>query len=140
VSEHISRREPSRTRFTTPLSMAPKRFTCTNKSRWPFCWLALVGAIAYGSWTVYHDRQTAAATAETQCRDEGLQRRIGTSAPDPQDPSEISYKDEAARSSDALNKFNAVANKYPSRSPETGLALRRALLEDLEHQNRHSKI
>jgi len=43
--------------------------------------------------------------------------RIGTSAPDPQDPSEISYKDEAARSSDALNKFNAVANKYPSTLP-----------------------
>jgi len=30
--------------------------------------VALVAAIAYGSWTVYHDRQTAAATAELNSR------------------------------------------------------------------------
>jgi TolA-binding protein len=61
--------------------------------------------------------------------------RIG-STPDPQDPSEVSYKDEAARSSDALNKFNAVANKYPSTLPGKQARYYGALcLEDLDHQN-----
>jgi TolA-binding protein len=61
--------------------------------------------------------------------------RIGGS-PDPQDPSDVSYTDEAARANDALNKFNVVANKYPNTIPGRQALYYAALcLEDLERHN-----
>jgi len=98
--------------------------------------VALVAAIGYGSWTVYHDRQTATATADLNVAMKAYSGRIAGSTPEPQDASEVSYKDEAARSNDALNKFNAVANKYPGTLPGKQARYYAALcLEDLDRQN-----
>jgi TolA-binding protein len=61
--------------------------------------------------------------------------RIG-GTPDPQDPSDVSYADEAARSNDALNKFNVVAKTYPNTIPGKQARYYAALcLEDLERHN-----
>jgi hypothetical protein len=136
VSEHISRRELKQDKIHDAIEHGAEAFYLHKQITLAVLLVALVGAIAYGSWTVYHDRQTAAATAELNVAMKAYSGRIGTSAPDPQDPSEISYKDEAARSSDALNKFNAVANKYPGTLPGKQARYYAALcLEDLEHQN-----
>ena len=48
----------------------------------------------------------------------------------------MSYTDEATRSNDAWNKFNLVANKYPSTLPGKQARYYAALcLEDLERHN-----
>src|SRR5260370_7841881 len=61
--------------------------------------------------------------------------RIGRT-PEPQDPSDVSYTDEAARSNDALNKFKVVASKYPNTIPGRQALYYAALcLEDLERHN-----
>jgi tetratricopeptide (TPR) repeat protein len=61
--------------------------------------------------------------------------RIG-GAPDPADPTDVPYADEAARANDALNKFSAVASKYPSTLPGKQALYYAALcLEDLERHN-----
>jgi tetratricopeptide (TPR) repeat protein len=61
--------------------------------------------------------------------------RIGTT-PDPADPNEVNYANEAARASDALTKFTAVAEKYPHTDPGNRARYYAALcLEDLERHN-----
>jgi TolA-binding protein len=61
--------------------------------------------------------------------------RVG-GAPDPQDPTDVAYTDETARSNDALNKFNMVASKYPNTLPGKQARYYAALcLEDLERHN-----
>jgi len=61
--------------------------------------------------------------------------RIG-GTPEPQDPSDVSYTDEAARSNDALNKFNVVASNYPNTIPGRQALYYAALcLEDVKRHN-----
>jgi len=136
VSEHISRRELKQDKIHDAIehwrrSVLPAQTNHAGRSAGSAGWRDCV-------WLL--DRLPRSPDSRghrgTQCRDKAYSGRIGTSAPDPQDPSEISYKDEAARSTDALNKFNAVANKYPSTLPGKQARYYAALcLEDLEHQN-----
>jgi len=97
----------------------------------------LVVAAGYGGWSVYHDRQTAAASAAFDTAMKAYSGRIGPAAPgELADPNEVSYADETARANDALGKFNATATKYPSTNPGRLAAYYAALcLEDLDKQN-----
>ena len=62
--------------------------------------------------------------------------RASVPVPDPNDPSEPFYPTEAARSEDAVQKFSAVAEKYPSTNPGRLAAYYAALCyEDLERNN-----
>jgi TolA-binding protein len=135
VSEHISRKELKQDKIHDSIEHGVEAFYLHKQFTLVLFLVIVAGAVAYGSWTVYHDRQTAAATAALDIAMKAYSGRIG-GTPDPQDPSEISYKDEATRSNDALNKFNAVANKYPSTLPGKQARYYAALcLEDLERQN-----
>ncbi len=97
--------------------------------------VVLVVAAAYGGWSVYHDRQTAAASAEFDNAMKAYSGHIGPSA-DPAEAGEPSYADEAARSTDALAKFTVVADKYPSTNPGRLARYYAALcLEDLDKEN-----
>jgi len=136
VSEHISRRELKQDKIHDAIEHGAEAFYLHKQFTLAVLVVALVAAIAYGSWTVYHDRQTATATADLNVAMKAYSGRIAGSTPEPQDASEVSYKDEAARSNDALNKFNAVANKYPGTLPGKQARYYAALcLEDLDRQN-----
>jgi TolA-binding protein len=92
----------------------------------------LAAALAYGGWTIYHDRQTAAASGGL---DTAMQAYGGHIGPSP-DATELSYPDETARAKDALAKFLLVANKYPDTNPGRLSRYYAALcLEDLDQQN-----
>src|SRR5258708_17622182 len=116
VSEHISRKELRQEKIQAAIEHGAEAFYVHKLFTLVVLLVILAGAIAYGSWTIYHDRQTAAASVLLDNAMKAYNGRIGGS-PDPQDPSDISYKDEAARSSDALNKFNVFASKYPNTIP-----------------------
>jgi predicted negative regulator of RcsB-dependent stress response len=135
VSEHISRKELKQDKIHDAIEHGAEAFYIHKLFTLIVLLVILAGAIAYGSWTIYHDRQTAAASVMLDTAMKAYNGRIGGS-PDPQDPSDISFKDEAARSSDALNKFNVVANKYPSTIPGRQALYYAALcLEDLDRHN-----
>jgi TolA-binding protein len=135
VSEHISRRELKQDKIHDAIEHGAEAFYLHKQVTLAVLLVILAGAVAYGSWTVYHDRQTAAAAAALDIAMKAYSGRIG-STPDPQDASDISYKDEAARSTDALSKFNTVATKYPGTLPGKQARYYAALcLEDLERQN-----
>lgn len=135
MSDHISRKELKHDKIHDAIEHGAEAFYLHKQFTLVVILLLLAGAVVYGSWTVYHDRQTIAATAALDVAMKAYSGRIGA-APDPQDPSEVSYTDEAARSNDALTKFTAVANKYPNTTPGRQARYYEALcLEDLERHN-----
>jgi TolA-binding protein len=135
VSEHISRKELKQDKIHDAIEHGAEAFYLHKQVTLIVLLAILAGAITYGSWTVYHDRQTAAASVALDDAMKAYNGRIG-GTPDPQDPSDVSFADEAARSNDALNKFNAVANKYPNAIPGKQALYYAALcLEDLDRHN-----
>jgi predicted negative regulator of RcsB-dependent stress response len=135
VSQHISRKELKQDKIHDAIEHGAEAFYLHKQFTVIVLLVVLAGAIGYGSWTVYHDRQTAAASVMLDTAMKAYNGRIG-GTPDPQDPSDVSYADEAARASDALNKFNLVANKYSSTIPGRQALYYAALcLEDLERHN-----
>jgi tetratricopeptide (TPR) repeat protein len=135
VSEHISRKELKQDKIHDAIEHGAEAFYLHKQITSIVLLVVVAGAIAYGSWTVYHDRQTATATVALDAAMKAYNGRIG-GTPDPQDPSDVSYTDEAARSNDALNKFNAVAKNYPNTLPGKQARYYAALcLEDLERHN-----
>jgi TolA-binding protein len=135
VSEHISRKELKQDRIHDSIEHGVEAFYLHKQITLAVLLVVLVGVIAYGSWSVYHERQTAAATVALDAALKAYNGHIGSS-PEPQDPSEPAYADEAARANDALNKFNVVANKYPGTLPGKQARYYAALcLEDLDRHN-----
>ena len=135
MAEHISRKELKQDKIHDAIEHGAEAFYLHKQFTVIVLLVVLAGAIGYGSWTVYHDRQTAAATVALDTAMKAYNGRIG-GTPDPQDPTDVSYKDEAARSNDALNKFNAVSSKYPNTIPGRQALYYAALcLEDLERHN-----
>jgi len=135
VSQHISRKELKQDKIHDAIEHGAEAFYLHKQFTVIVLLAVLAGAIAYGSWTVYHDRQTAAASVMLDTAMKAYNGRIG-GTPDPQDPSDVSYADEAARASDALNKFNLVANKYSSTIPGRQALYYAALcMENLERHN-----
>jgi tetratricopeptide (TPR) repeat protein len=135
VSQHISRKELKQDKIHDAIEHGAEAFYLHKQFTVIVLLAVLAGAIGYGSWTVYHDRQTAAASVMLDTAMKAYNGRIG-GTPDPQDPSDVSYADEAARASDALSKFNLVANKYSSTIPGRQALYYAALcLENLERHN-----
>jgi predicted negative regulator of RcsB-dependent stress response len=135
VSDHISRKELKQDKIHDAIEHGAEAFYLHKQITLVVLLLILAGAVAYGSWSVYHDRQTATATVALDTAMKAYSGRIG-GTPDPQDPSDVSYTDEAARANDALNKFNAVAKSYPNTPPGRQARYYAALcLEDLDRQN-----
>jgi predicted negative regulator of RcsB-dependent stress response len=135
VAEHISRKELKQDKIHDAIEHGAEAFYVHKLFTLIVLLVILTGAIAYGSWSIYHDRQTAAASVLLDTAMKAYSGRIG-GTPDPQDPSDVPYTDEAARSTDALNKFNVVANKYPKTIPGKQALYYAALcLEDLDRHN-----
>ena len=135
MSEHISRKELKQDKIHDAIEHGAEAFYLHKQITLIVILVIVAGAIAYGSWTVYHDRQTATATVALDTAMKAYNGRVG-GTPDPQDPSDVSYTDETARSNDALSKFNAVAKNYPNTLPGKQARYYAALcLEDLQRHN-----
>jgi len=115
LPEHISRKELKQDRIHDAIEHGAE--AVYSHKQVALVVILVVGVIAagYGVWSVYIDRQTAAASAAFDTAMKAYTGHVG--AADPAEPGEASYPDQAARSNDAEVKFTAVADKYPNTSP-----------------------
>jgi len=135
LSEHMSRKELKQDKIHDALEHSAEAVYSHKQTALIVLLVVLVVAVAYGSWSVYHERQTASASAEFDNAMKAYSGHIGPSA-DPAETGEPSYADEAARSNDALQKFTVVADKYPGTNPGRLARYYAALcLEDLDKEN-----
>ncbi len=137
MSEHISRKELKTDKIHDAIEHSAEAVYSHKQVTLIVLLVVLVVAAAYGGWSIYTDRQTAAASAAFDTATKAYSGRVGVGAtPEPAEPSEVSYPDEASRSNDAAQKFAAVADKYPNTNPGRLARYYAALcLENLERQN-----
>jgi predicted negative regulator of RcsB-dependent stress response len=135
VAEHISRKELKQDKIHDAIEHGAEAvFSHTTVLAAAFLAVVVV-AVGYFSWRFYNDRQTVQATAALDLATKAYSARIGA-APDPNDPGEAFYPTELARAEDAVQKFSAVAEKYPNTNPGRLAAYYAALCyEDLERHN-----
>jgi predicted negative regulator of RcsB-dependent stress response len=134
LAEHISRKELKQDRIHDAIEHSAEAVFSHKRVTLIVLLVVLVVVAVYGAWSVYTDRQTAAASAAFDTAMKAYSGHIGAS--EPAEPGEASYPDEAARSNDAGLKFSAVADKYPNTNPGRLARYYAALsLEDLDRQN-----
>jgi hypothetical protein len=135
VPEHISRKELKQDKIHDAIEHGAEAVFSHTTVLAAAILAIVVVAVGYFGWRFYIDRQTVQATAALDIATKAYSARIGA-VPDPNDPSEPFYPTEAARSEDAVQKFSAVADKYPSTNPGRLAAYYAALCyEDLERNN-----
>ncbi len=135
MPEHISRKELKQDKIKETIEHGAEAVISHGQFAAIVIAVILVIAIGYAGWHFYIDRQTAQASVAFDNAMKAYQGRIG-GTPNPSDPSEPSYSDEKARAQDAFNKFNKLADTYPSTNPGKLARYYAALcLEDLERQN-----
>lgn len=137
MSEHISRKELKQDKIKETIEHSAEAVISHGQFASIVVALILVIVAGYFGWRYYNDSKTAQASTSFDEAMRAYQGRIGPPLPGSiADPNEPSYADEKARSQDALNKFSATANKYPSTNPGKLARYYEALcLEDLERQN-----
>jgi hypothetical protein len=135
VTDHISRKELKQDKIKETLEHGAEAVYSHSQTTLAILVVILVIVSGYGGWRIYNDRKTAEASRAFDNAKKAFDGRIGPSI-DPGDTSELSYADETARSQDALIKFSAVADKYPSTYPGKQARYYAALcLENLDRQN-----
>jgi hypothetical protein len=134
LAEHISRKELKQDKIHDAFEHGAEAVYSHKQVALVVLLVIAVIAAGYGAWSVYTERQTAAASAAFNTAMKAYTGHIG--AADPAEPGEATYPDEAARSNDAQLKFSVVADKYPNTSPGRLARYYTALcLEDLDRQN-----
>jgi predicted negative regulator of RcsB-dependent stress response len=135
VPEHISRKELKQDKIHDAIEHGAEAVFSHTTVLAAAVLAVVVVLVGYLGWRFYIDRQTVQATAALDLATKAYSARIGA-VPDPNDPSEPFYATETARSEDAVQKFSAVAEKYPSTNPGRLAAYYAALCyEDLERHN-----
>jgi predicted negative regulator of RcsB-dependent stress response len=137
VAEHISRKELKTDKIHDAFEHGAEAVYSHKQVTLIVLLVILVVAAGYGGWSIYHERQTAAASAAFDNAMKAYSGHVGPATPgEPVEPGEMAYPDEAAKSTDAAAKFTAVANKYSSTNPGRLARYYAALcLEDLDKQN-----
>ena len=135
MAEHISRKELKQDKIHDAIEHGAEAVFSHTTVLAAAVLAVVVVAVGYFSWRFYNDRQTVQATAALDLATKAYSARIGA-APDPNDPGEAFYPTELARAEDAVQKFSAVAQKYPNTNPGRLAAYYAALCyEDLERHN-----
>lgn len=135
MTEHISRKELKQDKIKESIEHGAEAVLSHSQLTLIVLVIVLVIAASWGGWTIYHDRQTAQASGAYEAAMKIYSARIAP-APDPTEPNEPVFPDEASRSQAAEQKFLAVADKYPGTTPGKYARYYAALcLEDLERQN-----
>ena len=132
MSDHLSRKELKQDKIKETLEHSAEAVFSHGQMVLAVLVVILVVAVGYAGWTIYHDRKTNEASSALDDAMKAYNGRIGPSN-DPLAPGELSYSDESARAQDALQKFEAVVQKYPSTEPGRRAKYYEALcLEDLQ--------
>jgi predicted negative regulator of RcsB-dependent stress response len=135
VAEHISRKELKQDKIHDAIEHGAEAVYSHKQTALIVLLVILVVALGYGCWTIYTERQTAAASGALDAAMKVYGGRIASS-PDPAEPGEVTYPDETARSNAAAPKFLEVANKYPNTNPGRVARYYAALCqEDVEQFN-----
>jgi predicted negative regulator of RcsB-dependent stress response len=135
LAEHISRKELKQDKIHDAIEHGAEAVFSHQQVAGVVLLVILVVAGGYGGWTLYSDRQTAAASAEFDTAMKAYSGHIGSS-PDPAEPGEPTYADETARANDAVVKFAMVAEKYSNTNPGKLARYYAALCyEDLDKHN-----
>jgi predicted negative regulator of RcsB-dependent stress response len=135
VQEHISRKELKQDKIHDAIEHGAEAVFSHTTVLAAAVLAVVIVVIGYFGWRFYTDRKTVQATAALDVATKAYSARIGAT-PDPNDPSEPFYPTETARAEDAVQKFSAVAEKYPSTNPGRLAAYYAALCyEDLERHN-----
>ena len=136
MAEHISRKELKTDKIHDAIEHSAEAVYSHKRITLGVLLVTLAGTLIWASWTIYHDRQTAQASAALDVAMRAYSGRVGGTPVDPADPKEVSYPDDQARANDALGKFTMAANKYPNTNPGRLARYYAALcLEDLDRQN-----
>jgi predicted negative regulator of RcsB-dependent stress response len=137
LPEHISRKELKTDKIHDAIEHGAEAVFSHQQVTLIALLAVLLVAMGYGGWTIYIDRQTAAAQAAFDVATKAYGGRVnGTPDTSPPEPGEPSYPDQAARATDAAQKFSAVADKYPNTNPGKLARYYAALcFEDLEQHN-----
>ena len=113
MPEHISRKELKQDKIKESFEHGAEAVLSHSQITLIALVVILVGIVAYQGIRFYKDRQAAQASAAYAAAMKLYSARIGA-APDPNDPTEPHYPDEASRSQAALQEFTAAADKFPS--------------------------
>jgi predicted negative regulator of RcsB-dependent stress response len=135
VTEHISRKELKQDKIKETFEHGAEAVLSHGQFTLIIVTVVIVVALGFGGWHLYTERKTVEASAAFDTAMKSFQGRIA-SAPDPNEPNEPVYPDDAARLQDAAQKFVSVADKYPSTNPGRLARYYHAIcLEDQERQN-----
>jgi tetratricopeptide (TPR) repeat protein len=135
VTEHLSRKELKQDKIKETIEHGAEAVFSHSQITLVVLVVILVVVSIYGGWRIQHDRKTVQASAAYDGAMKLYGARIG-GTPDPADPSEPVFLDEAARAQAASQKFAEVADKYPSTDPGKLARYYVALCdEDLEKPN-----
>ncbi len=135
MAEHISRRELKQDRVKEAITHGAEAVWSHSQITLAVLVVILVGVASYSGWSIYHDRQNVHASAAFDSAMKVYTARIGN-APDPSDPAEKVFPDEAARSLAAQQQFAEVAARYAGNYYGQMARYYSALcLEDLDRQN-----
>jgi len=137
VTEHISRKELKQDKIRDSFTHGAEAVYSHGKLAGFLVAIALAAVLGYAGWKFYTDRQTLQASAAFDEANKTYSARIGlANASASADPNDLSFATEEARSTAALAKFTAVADKYPHTNPGRLARYYQALeLEDLERHN-----
>lgn len=135
MTEHISRKELKQDKIRESFEHGAEAVYSHSQVAGILVAVILAIVIAYAGWKFYSDRQTLQASAALDEAAKTYNARIGLHNP-AADPSDIAFPTEEARSQAGLQKFAAVADKYPRTNPGRLARYYQALtLEDLERHN-----
>lgn len=135
MPEHLSRKELKQDKFRESLEHGAEAVYSHSQAAAILVAVVIAVALVYGGWKFYNDRQTVLASAALDDAMKIYNAPI-RQANVPVEAGELSYSDSQTRTQDALPKFTAVADKFPSTNPGKLARYYEALtLLDLEKQN-----
>jgi len=111
VSEHITRKELKQDKIKETFEHGAEAVFSHRSATLMVLLVILVVVGTWSAWRIYTDRQTVHASAAFTDAMKVYSARIG--APDPSQPGEPAFTDEASRSNAAQQKFAQVADKFP---------------------------
>ncbi len=135
MPEHLSRKELKHDAIREGIEHGAEAVWSHSHTVLAALVVLLVVVASYSGWSLYHDRQNVHASAAFDSAMKVYTGRVGD-VRDAGDPSELLFKTEAERSTEAQQKFAEVAQNYPrTYYGQMGRYYSALCLEDLDRTN-----